>query len=315
MTYSFRIRFNRSPTDTIQSDAVELSVPVPEDGAYVVLRNTTPEQPIKNAKELALCGSGFTTESEALETGQRHQLALMVALARARVGVDFGLRATKGFWTECGLSWLEDQVGQRILNNIHGLMVYRSEPRPRFAQFSAKGVRGTNAEKFQALLLEAIARRPMPSERELLAFTLFNASFFQPTADSRFLLLVMAIESLIELSPRSTEACNHIQNLIAQTKAAEIPKFERDSIIGSLQWLLTESISQAGKRLVSHRLGDRVYENRSANAFFAYCYQMRSNLVHGKLPYPTFEEVSRVCGALEVFVSDLLTSPFLGMPT
>lgn len=58
-----------------------------------------------------------------------------------------------------------------------------------------------------------------------------------------------------------------------------------------------------------------MYESRSAKVFFAYCYQMRSNLVHGNLPYPTFEEVSRVCGALEVFVSDLLTSPFLGMPT
>jgi hypothetical protein len=57
-----------------------------------------------------------------------------------------------------------------------------------------------------------------------------------------------------------------------------------------------------------------VYGDRTAPDFFSYCYQMRSNLVHGNLPVPTFEEVGGVAATLEVFVSDLLTGPVLGYP-
>jgi hypothetical protein len=60
---------------------------------------------------------------------------------------------------------------------------------------------------------------------------------------------------------------------------------------------------------VSNRLGDRCYGDKVASEFFMHCYQLRSNLVHGNLPYPSFEEVGNTCGTLEVFMSDLLTLP------
>jgi hypothetical protein len=194
------------------------------------------------------------------------------------------------------------------------MMVFCSDPKPRFAQIKAKGVRGTNAEIFQAVLLDTIAKQPTLTEHEKLAFSLFNASFFQPTADSRFLLLLMAIEALIEPALRSSEARDHVRQLIVQTQSAAIPNVEKDSMIGTLRWLHRESINQAGKRLVSSRLGNRMYSEKSATDFFSHCYQLRSNLVHGNLPYPTFDEVGNVAGNLEVFVSDLLTSPILGHP-
>lgn len=314
MTYSFRIRFNRSPTDTIQTDATELLVPVPDKGVSVALRNPEADQPIKDAEQLALHGSGYSSDEEATEAGERYQLALMVALARVRVGADFGNRAAKGAYTEHGLKWLEQQIGQRVLNSVHGMMVFRSDPKPRFALTNAKMVRGTNADVFQAVLLDAIEKQPSLTEQEKLAFSLFNASFFQPTADSRFLLLLMAVEALIEPALRSSEVRDHVHQLIAQTQTAAIPDVEKDSMLGALPRLLRESINQAGKRLVSSRLGNRRYSEKPATDFFSHCYQLRSNLVHGVLPYPTFEEVGNVAGTLEVFVSDLLTSPVLGHP-
>lgn len=78
-------------------------------------------------------------------------------------------------------------------------------------------------------------------------------------------------------------------------------------MIGALRWLAKESISQAGKRTVAALLGAREYEGRQPAEFFAHVYQMRSNLVHGNLPYPTFKEVGAIAAPLEVFVSDLLT--------
>lgn len=134
-----------------------------------------------------------------------------MALARVRVGADFGHRAAKGMFTQHGLRWVEEQIGQRVLNNGHGLMVFQSEPRPRFASTNAQMTRGSRPEVFMTALEKAIAQNPSIGERDLLAYTLFNASFFQPTADSRFLLLVMAVEALIApalgpLLPKTTSA-------------------------------------------------------------------------------------------------------------
>jgi hypothetical protein len=105
-----------------------------------------------------------------------------------------------------------------------------------------------------------------------------------------------------------------VASLIEQTKSSSLPVKERNSILGSLRLLRRESINQAGKRFTAERLGGRVYGDRTAPDFFSYCYQMRSNLVHGNLPVPTFEEVGGVAATLEVFVSDLLTGPVLGYP-
>lgn len=162
MTYSFRIRFIRSPTDTIQTEALELHVSVPGENTSITLKHLTPEQPIKDAEQLAMSGHGYSSSQEAMEAGQKYQSALMVALARVRVGADFGQRAARGVYTEHGLKLLEQQVGHRVLNSTHGLMVFATDPKPRFAAVSVKAIRGTNADAFQVLLLEAISKHPRP---------------------------------------------------------------------------------------------------------------------------------------------------------
>lgn len=55
--------------------------------------------------------------------------------------------------------------------------------------------------------------------KERIAFEVFNASFFQPSADARFLLRVMAIEALLEPRPRDAAARQHVESLIAATQA------------------------------------------------------------------------------------------------
>lgn len=317
MTYSFRIRFNCSPTDTIQCAENKLSVSVADKQPSIILRARRDDLLIRDSDQLVLVGSGYQTENDANTAGSRLQDALMVALARVRVGADFGCRAATGMFTHDGLKWVEkEKGGQRVLNNIHGLMVFQSEPKPCFASINAQMTYGASPEKFMSAFTQAIALQPQISDHDLLAYTLFNASFFQPTADSRFLLLVMSIEALIEPVLRSPSAQNHVASLIKQTESLSLPLpiEERSSILGSLRRLRSESINQAGKRLTTERLGARVYGDKAASNFFSDCYQMRSELVHGNHPVPTFEEVNRVTATLEIFVSDLLTGPILGYP-
>lgn len=314
MTYSFRIRFTRSPANTLQTE--ERVVILTDSAAPSPLRllNPQPDGKIKTATELAVTGDGYGSVDEARTAGEKCQAALTIALARHRVGADFGLRAPKAVITDHGIAWLEQQVRQRVLDDIHGLMVYATEPKPRFAKLALSAVRGANLDQFRKTFAVAAAVSPHLSDRETVAFSLFNASFFRQSADSRFVLLMMATEALIDLRPRSDAARTHVRYLTDLTRSAPLSAHERNSILGALRWLASESISEAGRRLATERLGERTYKGFPAARFFTHCYRLRSALVHGREPYPTFDEVASVVAQLEVFVSDLLTVRFLGVP-
>ena len=147
----------------------------------------------------------------------------------------------------------------------------------------------------------------MRTEKETLALDLFNASFFQQTVDSRFVVLVMAIEALLDPRPRSAAAVTEVESMMKATlESQSLTPDEKKSLLGSLKWLKSESINQAGRRVAADRLGARRCTwTRKSPTFFSYCYSIRSRLVHGENPLPTQEEVGSAVGQLEVFVSDL----------
>lgn len=203
-----------------------------------------------------------------------------------------------------------------LLNDVHGLMTYKTEPKPLLV-FSNGGSAfvGYEPAKLLATFEAAIQAERTLTDRQAVAFQLFNDSFFRQTAESRFLLLMMAIEALLELRDREHAALAHVTSLIKLTETADIPELDRRSMIGSLRWLKQESISQAGSRLAAEVLGARKYIDMSPAKFFKDCYSLRSSLVHGAQPYPNMNDVSARAAQLEVFVSDLLTTPFIGPRT
>jgi len=99
----------------------------------------------------------------------------------------------------------------------------------------------------------------------------------------------------------------------ALTRSSAVPAEEKESMIGAISRLRRESIGQAGRRLVRERLGARVYGDQTAEHLFSYCYRIRSTLVHGNPSAPASDEVGSAAVGLEALVSDLLTSPFLGL--
>ncbi|MGC9222250.1 MAG: hypothetical protein ACP5H2_13090, partial [Solirubrobacteraceae bacterium] len=71
------------------------------------------------------------------------------------------------------------------------------------------------------------------------------------------------------------------------------------------QWLLDQSISQAGRRL-AQTLGAQTYDGKTPERFFTSCYTVRSHLVHGGVPRPTFTTISGMAAELERFARDLI---------
>ena len=311
MSYSFRIRFKLPERLHIGIDADKWLLTPVNSMPEIALHSTKQGSSIAGITELVLRGDGYYSKEEARTEGEQFRDVLTLAFACLRIGADFGDRVPKGEIMDIKLQMLEHQTGKRVLNDVHGLMTFETEPSPQFfgSQTESEITRGH--EQFVHVLHLAFELRTKLRPEDRLAFDLFSASFSEPSADARLLMLMMAVETLLKPSSRSKGARQHIDELIRLTNDSSIlTDKDKQSLTGSLKWLYDESISQAGRKL-ANRLAGHSYMDLDAKKFFTYCYDLRSKLVHGNIPRPTRNEVDLAAAHLESFVGDLLSGPLL----
>jgi hypothetical protein len=308
--YGFRIRF-RLP-DSVQLGIGEVTW---ELAPGVWMRSLVQDQPIKDASALAVRGEGCGSVEEATRLGERWRDALETAFARLGVGADFGEQGPRSYFSEAGIRLMEQASGSRVLNDEPGLSVFSLHPPPRFVGGSAAGMMPPpNEAKTKAAITLAFASGPHHTPAQRLAFDLYSASFFQPAADARLLMLMMAIETMLDPQDRDEATSAHVRELMRLTREADLPDSQKQSLLGSLEWMLQESISQSGRRLAASLTG-RTYMDQTPQKFFTICYELRSRLVHGATPRPDFERVNTAAGQLKLFVGHLLSGSLLiGLP-
>ena len=308
--YTFRLRINLP-----NSSQLVINTPTHEiSGLFeyqIKLSSGRPELLLKESNRLIFRASGFGTEQEAFDQAEHFSDVLMIALASLKMGADFGSRAPKGGFTSYGLSKFEESAGKKLLNDVHGIMVFPSDLTPAFLSTAPPTVIiGRNPSDFEKALSSArIGNIPL-SSRERLAFDIFSSSFLEGSQDGRLLTLMMALEVLITQIPRPQESITLVNSFIRSAReSSEISESERNSILGSLSWLLKESVSQAGRRFVTERLGKKEeYMEMECDKFFDHCYAIRSALIHGHEPFPTRSEVSAAAANLETLVADIITA-------
>jgi hypothetical protein len=308
--YLFRARFTMSPRSRLEIEEARWEIDSPVSGSQILMASLE-EKPIKDSRELAMRAEGWPSEESARAAGQLHLDALMLTFTRFRIGADFGYRKGFSAFTPFGLDMLAQQIGTRVVNDSHGLLVLEATPPVSFASTGAPTIISLiQSNRFEKAFRFAVQSRPELSDAERLSLDLFHSSFFHTSNDSRFLVLVMAVEALLNPRLRAAEVAIYIDRWKQEVKTSQdISRDDRESLLGSLKWLSYESINRSGRSLAAERLGDREYETRSPASFFSYCYDLRSRLAHGANPPPALQEVGRAAATLEVFVSDLLSGP------
>lgn len=308
--FTFRLRFKLANTCSIDIEKYLVTILMPNNKRAILVKSYELNKMIKESKELVIESSGWKSEQDARQEGEKCCNALMLTFANLKVGVDFGNRIPKSFVTDNGLAIFEQQLGNCVLNDEYGLTLYQTNLAPQFIQSgTATYIIEVNQDRFIETFSQLICCSPNLSERHSLALELFNSSFFSNSSDTRFIILVMAIEALIERDYREGKSLEHINQLIEITEnAKDLCRDEKKSIVDSLITLRQKSIGSSGRRLVSKWLRGNKYANKKASDFFHYCYDIRSNLVHGNTHRPSREEVSRTSAVLELFVCDLLSA-------
>ena len=312
MSYSFRIQFKLSKQKGIQTEETQHQIIPSRFVLPCILRSTITDEKIMDASELVLESSRYRTIEEATQAGETVRDALALSLVSLKIGADWGFKPSSGVITNEGIKFFESQTNKRVLQGGLGLKVYETNPCPIFIQPKVSKKVSSPISKLVEVLNYAIEHSRTLTEKEKVALQLFNISFFENAIEARFLALVMAVEVLLEFKPRPENVRQHVENLLKITNDNKsIDKAQKDSLLGSLKWLLDESISQAGRRLATERLNGRLYNNMVASKFFTHCYDLRCKLVHGSVPVPNPNEVGTAISQLEFFVSDLLSGDLI----
>jgi hypothetical protein len=304
--YVFRLRLHVNEHRLLGSPDKEMRLSIAEDVRLCAGGGAA----INKSTKLLVIGRGYRSEALAKQAARRWRAILERSFARASIGADFGDRGAG----DGGISdWLREQIepkiGRPILNEL-SLMVFPELPWPRFVGVPPISMTVATSADVVAATIEIAEQQSdlSVSEEETLAYDLFSGSFSQSGPDSRYMLLMMAVEALLAPDDRAPAAIAHVDRLIQETKEADLPDDEIGSMIGTLRWLKQESIRRTGKKL-AQQLGDRRYMDGSESAveFFVECYDLRNRIAHGRVPRPPRDEVERRALQLERFVSDLLS--------
>jgi hypothetical protein len=190
---------------------------------------------------------------------------------------------------------------ERVVQDVHGLMVFTEEPWPKFVLGSLELRVGQPGPRLVKAIEMAEQIGIEVSDREKTAFELYSKSMLVAplVADARFLMLMMAMETLIDQEPRSEAAIAHVDRMIETTGASGLSSPEIDSLVSSLTYLRGDSIGAAGRRLVRERLGERAYGDpiKEPAAKFLHRLLRAAEQTHARPPSSTdVQRGKRACG-------------------
>jgi hypothetical protein len=122
--YNFRIRFNFTAGDHIDSDETELLLFETADGQRIQLRAAASGRSLKEFSRAAIVGGQYLTKEAAGKAALITKEAVISWALHQRFGVDFGDGRLRGLLTNEGIKHFEDQLGRPVRNDLHGIDIY-----------------------------------------------------------------------------------------------------------------------------------------------------------------------------------------------
>lgn len=308
--FGFRFRFSLPQGRVINHASREVSLHIGTTDVVVSLSGLTPhkELPSEEWPGLILVGEKWPTANQAFDAAVRYRNLLMRCLVKNCHGVDYHIGEAMDSRNRDELHPLTGNVE----DDQQGLIIYKL-PRPEFQRHTAECAIGNRfdrvVEDFERVASNDTVLEASFAADEALACELYNASFFEVSQRTQLLLRIMAVEALCHPQPRSPRAREIVDAAIAQARSSNtLGKDETNSLVGTLNHVLNESISRTCKLLVENYLPEHEYDGTPAARFFARCYDLRSRVVHSIGEVPSSQEIANANAWLLRFVADLLSA-------
>jgi hypothetical protein len=259
------------------------------------------------SERFSVSSEPFASSEEAREAGESVRHALLLISARTHRGLDLGQNSLRSFGiSQYGKKMIADAIGaQAVVEDHLGITVYPTDPKARFVRMDMKAVVGRPAQAFVTDLAALVGRYRLASSRAEIAAGLYALSHFVGRAPARFLMLFVALEALLEPSPRSPRVRDHVDALISNTKMSALSDEEKMALCSALSFQKAESIAATGRSFSDRLLSGSVYDSLSPVEFFSKIYRVRNDLVHRGLIDPG--ALQSLVGEVDRFVGDLIS--------
>jgi len=280
--FEFRLRVNLADCRII-CDQKEIEIAALPNGERLRLHGNG-DALIKDSDRIAIFGAPFSTEEAAQAAARDFRSRLLQWALKNRLGIDLGMvHKPTGVTTAAGLAHFEQMFGCPLRSDIHGIDTYERTPGLRFVDVCGKVEFGRAIAGFTAEL--RVPPKPTSKTQELAA-EIFAASFFDRSPSSRFLSLMVAIESILEQSQRNAEAQLVVDSLQMTVEQSPLDTVTKESMKGAIKWIRKESIRQSGQRIATELLNSHLYDEMLPAKFFQHIYDKRCKLVHDGVAPP-----------------------------
>jgi hypothetical protein len=297
MPYSFWNRINLTQEKRFVSDLPEVELSPEGASETVTLHTLNREDKIDDAMALVLRGKRYSSFERAEQAGRKWRQHLMIAMARSGMGADFGS---------------VDDVESTEMGRP-GLRVFEDDGSKILQLFAADVRVKQNLRSFLAGPLRAEHEKPYApqSDTHELAYSLVHAAHFESNPETVHVLLVTALEAIIDAKRQKRE--RGVQEIIGEFKTAVKQRFHESDpnrciLLNALGNIKKEGINECGQRVAGELLSENYLEESPAD-FFKTVYRQRNRIVHGyttEAGRPTRDELINRRLALFDFVLHLL---------
>jgi hypothetical protein len=313
--YSFRNLFR------VKGNKLGIPAPIrqlePTDPGESIFLASPTGGDIKEDHDVVLSGSAYNSFDAALHAGRRWRQITQSTFARIGLSCDFGddddnnlapahvtqpLHITGMF----GLTPTD-----RIFDDRIGLLVFDANPVPNFIFLYGGRPIVSLSPPDPALISVARQRNSGDWPDELrLAYKLVHSAMSDSNAETRFILMVTAIEALIPYRKKESELSRMLEAL--RPVADGMTSFDGDTrkvVDGLLKSSQYNSIRQYGLKLARRLPGN--YGGITAAEYYDEVYRTRSALAHGNLrdiPSLSEDALTAQFSELKRFVLDILES-------
>lgn len=277
-TYRARIRFRVAKRLNVSDSKYPFTVA----GREALLQAQTEETSIQDSEWLVINTRGFIGDADARDFGRNLQMALHLASAVTRLGLDPGQDLPTSVLAQHIKSHIAETTGVSIRDNIHGLDVFVDDPNVTIFGIQGTGVVRANPDLFLMHAAELHGAVGGMTEEARDVVLLLNFALMRPEPVAQIIFSISAVEMLGQEEQWSDAQRSMLNQLADSVQGMAIGSaLERSEVADAIQ----RALHRISLRQGVFRLLDRLNLSHLRKSWDV-IYGERSKLVHGLAPVP-----------------------------